>query len=122
MKESPEFTLRPLTVIVDPETASDEPVGAVVVAKPGSVPVVEGRDHPDGTVRLTSPSVTVPAAVYVKVSVWPADPAVTELGAAVIVPDPSATTRTDGDTPRGVSVSGPPPEDVEFSAAVKVDV
>ena len=68
--------------------------------------VVEGALQPAGRVTRTAPDDMPPAAaVYVRVTVLPVEPATNDVGAAPSVPVPSAArTVTDGDAPRLVIV------------------
>src|SRR3954469_4398374 len=107
--------LMPVTWIVLP-TAVTVPPGQLDVVKPGALPVVDGVDQPAGTASVSSPLVRVVVPVYVKTTVLPVDERTAVVGAAVIVPVPSAPTTICGELARLVSV----PSEFDRSWAVKV--
>src|SRR5947209_7540851 len=112
---APAASVSESTVAVWPET---ETVPELAVTWPAPAPVC-GAVQPEGTVSLTPPLVMPPvAAVYVNATVFPLEPARTELVGVVRVPLPSAElfTVTDGDEASAVSV----PPAVDFSCAENV--
>ena len=111
----PPESVSPDTVMVCPETPT---VPAEAVVKPLAEPVVLGALQPVGTASVTAPSFRPPvAAVYVKVIVFPVDPAETLVVGVVRVPVPfAALTVMLGEELRLVRV----PPDVDLSWACHV--
>ncbi|MDP2648095.1 MAG: hypothetical protein Q8P35_02545 [Candidatus Yanofskybacteria bacterium] len=81
---------QPLTLSALSKTVAIVPPELVTVVYP-AVPFIPcGSLQPEGTVRATSPLFIVSVAVNVKIRVFPALPAETEIGETMFVPDPSA--------------------------------
>ena len=117
MQVEPPLSETPGTWIV---MLATDTVPQVDVVYPEFELVVEGGVHPNGTVTLTCPLLTPPAAaVYVKTRVFPVDPLPTTVGATTIVPDPFAANVVTWGDPAVRSVSVPPASD--FSCVVNVD-